>query len=660
MADPPRAPAELRAALARAARQQQFLDVIGLDEAQARVRAHLDLRPRASERVPLGASLGRILAGNVLAGVDVPGFDRAGVDGFAVRAADTAGASEAAPCRLLVNPELVTPGLQPAVAVAAGTATVIATGGMLPRGADAVVMVEQTEIDGPDEGGALWVRVTRPAVPGAALAAAGGDIARGETVLRAGTVLSSREIGILAAVGLAEVTVHRRPTVAVISTGDELVPPGQAIRPGQVYDSNAAILCAAIEEQGGRPVPLGICPDRLEALSAVLAQALAHDIVLLSGGTSKGAGDLAHEAVARLERPGIIVHGVALKPGKPLCIAVTDGRPVVVLPGFPTSAIFTFHTFVAPMIRALAGLPPEEAETITATLAVRTPSERGRTEYLMVSLIETGAGLAAYPTAKGSGSVTAFSQADGFIAVPAQTETVPAGSPVTVQQIGRRTRPPDLVLIGSHCLGLDMLIDRLAEEGLAVKALNVGSSGGAAAARRGECDLAGVHLLDPATGLYNRHLLAAGGLELVTGYRRLQGFVHRPGDPRFAGTADAELALAAALADPDCLMVSRNAGSGTRILIDRLLDGRQPPGYWAQAKSHNAVAVAVAQGRADWGVAIEPAAHAYSLAFLPLQPEHYDFLVPAARLQRQPVRRFIELLAEPAVRATLAAMGFHA
>ena len=177
MADPPHTPAELRAALSRAARQQQFLDVIGLDEAQARVRAQLDLRPRASERVPLGAALQRILAENVIAAVDVPGFDRASVDGFALRAADTAGASEAAPCRLLVNPEIVTPGLQPAVAVEAGTATVIATGGMLPRGADAVVMVEQTEVDGPDADGALWVRVIRPAAPGAALAAAGGDIA---------------------------------------------------------------------------------------------------------------------------------------------------------------------------------------------------------------------------------------------------------------------------------------------------------------------------------------------------------------------------------------------------------------------------------------------------------------------------------------------------
>jgi putative molybdopterin biosynthesis protein len=470
-------------------------------------------------------------------------------------------------------------------------------------------------------------------------------------------VVTSREIGMLAAVGLAQVAVWRRPSVAVISTGDELVPPGAPIRPGQVYDSNAAILCAAVVEAGGTPVAMGICPDDLEALAAMLDRALAHDIVLLSGGTSKGAGDLAHQAVGRLERPGIIVHGVALKPGKPLCVALTDGRPVVVLPGFPTSAIFTFHEFVAPLIRAMAGLPAEEAATVAASMAVRTPSERGRTEYLMVSLVETEAGLAAYPTPKGSGSVTAFSQADGFVAVPSQTELVPAGTPVEVHLLGRRVRPADLVLIGSHCLGLDLIVGRLEREGLAVKALNVGSSGGAAAARRGECDLAGVHLLDAATGIYNRHLLAPGGLALIPGYRRLQGLVFRADDARFA-VPTAQAALAVILADPDGLMINRNAGSGTRVLTDGLLEGRQPPGYWAQAKSHNAVACAVAQGRADWGVAIEPAARAYGLGFLPLQPEHYDFLVPAARRDRPAVRRFVELLDDPRIAAGLLALGF--
>ena len=247
------------------------------------------------------------------------------------------------------------------------------------------------------------------------------------------------------------------------------------------------------------------------------------DMVILSGGTSKGAGDLCYRAVARFTDPGIVVHGVALKPGKPLCLAVTGGKPIVVLPGFPTSAIFTFHEFVAPVIRAFAGLPPETAERVAATLPLRVASERGRTEYLMVSLLpgEDKGALAAYPNAKGSGAVTAFSQADGFIAIAAQVESVAAGTPVEVQLIGH-AHLADLVIIGSHCVGLDLIIDRLQAEGIAVKALNVGSMGGLAAAKRGECDIAAIHLMDPETGEYNRPFLTPA-LELVPGYRRLQG-----------------------------------------------------------------------------------------------------------------------------------------
>jgi putative molybdopterin biosynthesis protein len=213
------------------------------------------------------------------------------------------------------------------------------------------------------------------------------------------------------------------------------------------------------------------------------------------------------------------------------------------------------------------------------------------------------------------------------------------------------------VVIGSHCVGLDYLLGLLAREGVPSKVLSVGSTGGLAAARRGECDLAGIHLLDPETGTYNVPYLSEG-LELVRGYGRLQGLVFRRGDPRFEGRAVPE-AVSAALADPACVLVNRNRGSGTRLLIDRLLAGAQPSGYWAEARSHNAVAAAVAQGRADWGVALEPVARAAGLGFLPLQDEQYDFAVPRARRDRPAVRAFLRLLASAEARRGLAALGFR-
>ena len=635
--------------LRAAATQAQFLDVVSRDEAEVRFRAHLRLAPLGPETVPLALARGRVLAADVVAAVDVPGFDRAGVDGFAVRAADT----ETLPAILRLTSDLLTPGVAPSTTVEPGWASVIATGGMLPRGADAVVMVEHTEAL---PGEPLCIEVHRAAAPGAFVAGAGSDIALGETVLRRGRVLSSREIAMLAAVGCAGVSVWRRPVVAIVSTGDEIVAPGAAIRPGQVFDSNGATLAAAVEEQGGIALPLGIVPDVLGLLEAALDDALTRaDMVLLSGGTSKGAGDLVAQAVARLRNPGIVVHGVALKPGKPLCLAVTDGTPVAILPGFPTSAIFTFHAFIAPVVRAYAGLPPERAQVVEAVLPMRIGSERGRTEYVLSALLPgLDGGLAAFPTAKGSGAVTSFASADGFFPVAADSDTVAAGTIVQVTRIGEAA-PPDLVVIGSHCTGLDLLVGLLEQEGLVVRTLAVGSQGGLAAAGRGACDLAGIHLMDPATGVYNTPLLPPGVL-LAAGYGRLQGVVVRADDARFAGCSTA--AEVVAVEDAGILMVNRNAGSGTRVLIDRLLAGRRPPGFAHAPKSHNAVAAAVAQGRADWGVAIDTVARDYALRFLPLQAEQYDFAIPEARLGRPAVQRFLAVLRAQETRVALQARGF--
>ena len=645
---------DLFAAIRRAARQEQFLEVVSAEEARARFMCAVDLAPLPGEPVALTAALGRVLAADVIAPIDVPPFDRANVDGFALHSADTVGAREGAPRRLRLNGEVIVCGHEPALEVSAGSATTIATGGVVPRGADAVVMVEHTELV--EESAVPAIDLRRAAAPGQFISYAGSDIARGEVLLRRKTRLSSREIGILAACGLGNIEVVRKPKVAVLSTGDELTLPGGGLAPAQVYDSNGAIIAAAVAEAGGGAVPFGAYPDDEAVLERALQSALtACDIVVLSGGTSKGAGDLSHRIVSKLG--DVLVHGVALKPGKPLCLAMIAGKPLAVLPGFPTSAIFTFHAFVAPVIRARAGMAAEVARSIEASVPVRIASELGRKEFVLVALAAGKEGPVAFPTAKGSGAVTSFSQADGFLEVDALAAAVDAGTRARVTLIGETAAMPDLVVMGSHCIALDVVLGVLAERGFTARTIAVGSIGGLAAAERGECDLAPVHLLDPASGVYNAHLLREG-LALVKGWQRMQGFVHRHDDGRFSGRSAAD-ALAAALADPGCLMVNRNTGAGTRVLIDRLLKSARPPGYSNQPRSHNAVAAAVAQRRADWGIATESVAGLYGLAFIPIAPEDYDFLLVESRRERPAVASFVAALREETVREKIRALGMR-
>ncbi|HVD83368.1 MAG TPA: molybdopterin biosynthesis protein, partial [Bradyrhizobium sp.] len=573
--------------------QDQFLNILSREDALERFEAALFPRPVPSEQRPLSDLLGCALAQDIVAPIDVPPFDRSNVDGFAVRSADLVSASEATPVRVMLNDEVIACGTAPIRPVLSGTATSIATGGPVPRGADAIVMVEHTQLAGPRA-----IEIRRAASPGQFISYAGSDIARGEALLRAGTVIGSREIGMLAACGIAQVLVARRPRVAVVSTGDELAQPGEPLRPAEIYDTNGAIVAAAVSENGGEAVFLGAIADNEEQLEAAMRKALeASDMLVLSGGTSKGAGDVSHRIIARLGKPGIIVHGVALKPGKPLCLAVCDGKPVVILPGFPTSAMFTFHDMIVPVLRRMAGLPPRSDAKVTASVPVRIASELGRTEFVMVSLSEGDRGLIAYPSGKGSGAITSFAQADGFLRIDALADQMPAGTEAEVTLFTPHVRVPDLMIVGSHCTGLDLVIAPLARAGLLVRSIAVGSLGGLAAAKRGECDFAPIHLFDDTTESYNVPFLA-DGLELVPGWRRMQGIVFRAGDARFEGLTTAQDAVRVALADPACIMVNRNQGAGTRILIGRLLGGARPEGYWNQPRSHNAVAAAVAQHRA--------------------------------------------------------------
>jgi putative molybdopterin biosynthesis protein len=632
------------------ARQDQFLDVIDRDEAERRFHAAMDLSPRGSESIALDAALGRVLSATVMSRIDVPAFDRSNFDGYVVRAEDTVGATELQPRSIRLLPERIEAGHIPATDVQSGEALVIATGGMVPRGADAVIMVESAE----EASGC--VLVSRSVSAGTGISFAGTDISVGEVVLRAGTILTSRETGVLAAIGETEVEVFRKPSVAIFSTGNEIIAPGDPPRAAAVYDSNSRVLADAVLEAGGDPWFGGIIRDDACSLRDAVTRALADfDMVLLSGGTSKGEGDLCYRVVRELQNPGIVVHGVALKPGKPLCIAVTAGIPVIVLPGFPTSAIFTFHEFVAPVIRRLAGRSPAPTETVTAELAVQVNSEVGRTEYLLAALIPSSQGLRAFPMGKGSGSVTTFSRADGFIAIPRHTEILAAGEQVQIQLQGKGLQLAELVVIGSHCMGLDFLLTELQRRGITSKLLTLGSTAGLMAAKRDECDLAGIHLLDPGSGQYNTPWIT-DTLDLLPGYRRAQGIIFRRGDSRFEGRSVPQLAEILRT-NHGVRMVNRNAGSGTRILIDRLLAGVRPAGYAIQPGNHAAVVAAIAQHRADWGIAIAHAAETAELASVPLQDEQFDFVIPRARQHRPAVRAFCELLKNPEIQTRLKQLG---
>jgi putative molybdopterin biosynthesis protein len=638
-------------------KQQQFLNLATAEEAEERFWEAVQPQPLGEELVMLEDAHGRILACDIVAQHNVPYFDRSNFDGFALRAEDTFGAQETAPVLLTLNPEILACGVVPQEDVAPGTATTISTGGVLPRGADGVVMIENTFPFKNAEPAENMIQVLKPIVPNAGVSLAGSDIGAGEVVLRIGELLGYRETGTLAALGEANVSVWRRPKVAVISTGDELIAPGEQMEMGKVYDSNSTVIAHAVEELGCEAVRFGIVPDDEAQLETVLRKALALDFVLLSGGTSKGEGDLNYRVFEKFRNPGVLVHGVSLKPGKPLCLAVLDGIPAAILPGFPTSSTFTFSKFIAPVLRKLAGLTPERSAHVQANVPLRLNSDKGRTEFNLVHLVRNEDGFSAYSTGKGSGSITGFARADGFMEIPRTTEMLEAGEDTTIHLLGESTRPSDLMIIGSHCVGLDFLLGEMQKRGVSCKFLAVGSMGGILAAQRGECDLAGTHLLDEASNQYNSHLLTAE-LALIKGYRRSQGLLFRKDDSRFALVKqNFQETIRQLMEDKNVRMINRNLGSGTRILLDRLLAGQRPSGFFQEAKSHNSVAAAITHKRADWGIAIRSVAEDSGLDFFPMQDEEYDFIIPNKRLKRQEVRQFINLLQEANIQTQLNKLG---
>lgn len=622
-----------------------FRDVVTVDEAIERLYRYYTLQRRVEE-VYLKDASGRVVAEDVYALHDVPPFDRATMDGYAVRAEDTFQADEGEP----VNLELagvVEPGIAARIEVGKGKAVEIATGAMMPKGANAVVEVEYTRREGEQ------IKIFRPVSPGENVMFAGSDIMAGELIVRAGTRLTHREIGVMAACGISRVKVYKKPIVAVISTGNELVNPGERLGEAKIYDVNSYTISSAVVENGGEAIFLGIARDDEREMQRLIEEGLrVADIVITSGSTSAGAGDVMYRVLGRFS-PGIIVHGIAIKPGKPAIIAICNGKPVFGLPGYPTSAITIFEILVAPIIRRLAGIGETESKSVKAKLAVKVFSAEGRRELLPVNVVYGLEGYSAYPVSGSySGAVTAFAFTDGFIEIPENVVMLNEGSVVDVK-LYSEIQPADLIIIGSHCIGVENILAIMRKkESFTAKVINVGSTGGIMAIKRGEADIAGTHLLDE-SGVYNEPVIkryGVSGAVLVKGYLREQGLIVAKGNPKgIKGFED--------LLRDDVTFINRNRGSGTRILTDmylkEMVDGKglsfeeikgRIRGYNAEAKTHTSVAVAVATGRADVGVGIKTVALQYGLDFIPLRSEEYDFLIRKDRLNKKHVKTFLEVL----------------
>lgn len=407
----------------------EFFDLLPVEEARALFLKASERASAPSETVPLAEARGRITGASVAARGDLPPFSRTSVDGFAVRAADTFGASAGLPSYLRVTDEILM-GQAPSRTLGAGEAQRISTGGALPEGADAVVMIEHTETLAADE-----IGVVRPVSPSENVMHRGEDCRAGGELLPAGHEVRAQELALLASAGVLTVEVIRRPRVAIISTGDELVAAAESPGPGQIRESNAAALTALVHRDGGLPAYLGLTADREAEIGARLREAMNYDVILISGGSSVGTRDLTSTMITELGRPGILVHGVKLKPGKPTILAVAGTVPVIGLPGHPVSAQVVYGLFVTPLLRQLQGLSPEPPfrPAVRARMAKNVPSAVGRTDCLRVRLHREGDEIWADPVHGKSGLISTLVKADGLVIIPSPREGLLTGEWVEVE-----------------------------------------------------------------------------------------------------------------------------------------------------------------------------------------------------------------------------------
>ena len=587
--------------------RRQFRDLIDAAEAQRLIDA-LPIEPARAHPVPLENAVGRVLAAAQTAPIDVPGFDRAAMDGYAVRAADTFAASETDPVSLRLT-GAIHAGEPATQTVSAGSCVEISTGAVMPAGADAVVIVERTERSD-DE-----VAVYRPVAPGQNMMAAGADIAAGTPALRAGTIIAPRVVGLLAAMGVDEVLVRDRPQVGIISTGDELVRPGETLTPtaGQIYDVNSYTVAAAVEEAGGVPVLYPHAGDTYTEMEAQLREAAAAcDLVVSSGSTSASAVDVIYRVIE--DAGELLAHGVAVKPGKPMLIGRFSDSAYIGLPGYPVSALTIFRRFVAPRLRAAAGRPPASAPTITGRMLEEGRFGEGRLRLMPVGVIadESGDPLV-YPVDKGSGATTSLVEADGVVSVPATTAYVAADETVEVELFDTDWVMPRLLLAGEP----DPVVTDLLAQLTAPRFLAVGSDEGRRRLRRGIVDAAVVTGEGSAVGEPGGRLTRRWGAYF---------------------SADTEQSVEEALADPDLRVVSVDDRYGLHATIREWVDDadrwqrvRTMPGLYSPVE-------AVRRGDAELALTTAMDTHD-AVSFTPLGTAELQIRINPSRAGKQGVTR---------------------
>lgn len=610
-----------------------YLHDIPLDQARAAFSAALEQaglwKVLGVEEIPLDElAAGRVLAEAVWARISSPHYHASAMDGYAVRAEETNGALPSAPLTLALS----------------GQAQYVDTGDAIPEWANAVIPIENVEPL--DEGGQITparrpfaIRIRAGVTPWSHIRPMGEDIVATELVLPAGQTLRPVDLGALAAAGHAAVKVARKPVVAILPTGSELAPIGQAVRAGEIIEFNSTVMAAQVNEWGGQARRLAIVADNFERIrQAARGAAEEADLILLNAGSSAGSEDFSAEVVKSLGRR--LVHGVAVRPGHPVILGMIerDSRvtPIIGVPGYPVSAALTGEIFVEPLLARWLGRSARKAVTLEASLTRKVNSPAGDDDYLRVAVGKVGGKTLAAPLARGAGVITSLVHADGIVKIPRGVQGLAAGSPVTVRLYRAPAEVEETIFaIGSHDMTLDLLAQFLSARGRRLASVNAGSQGGLVALQRREAHLAGSHLLDPATGVYNladiRRYCADVAVAVFGWVGRKQGLIVKKGNPKRIGSL-------ADLARPEVTFVNRQRGAGTRVLLDYHLGqmGVDPAairGYPQEEYTHLAVAAAVSSGRVDCGLGVAAAAAALDLDFIPLFDEQYELVIPREYVQ---------------------------